>query len=294
MSTPEVQELVAAMTELKTGQSQTVAEVKRLSAAQDLLAADATPWASWVNEKLAAQQAAADVVSQKMMEIVTGATTALDELRGRLSDAEKKPTAHKPKWEMSGPKDMEPSTFGGKDDLWAKFKEDLMDFADAVHPGIKVQLEWTLRQREEITQPVMGNHPISSTAEDWELRHELYKLLKRKTEATSEAREIVDCVGDSNGYEVWRLFGHPVRATGRDEKAEGASRTDDAPEQEVQKHQRESHDNPPGGQTKKDYRDDRRKTSRRRRNGQHLMDVHGRSHQSACHRQGRYGDRGVL
>ena len=82
-----------------------------------------------------------------------------------------------------------------------------MDFADAVHLGIKIQLEWTLRQKEEITQPVMGNHPISSTLEDWELRHELYKLLKRKSEATSEARKIVDCVGDSNGYEAWTLLG---------------------------------------------------------------------------------------
>ena len=94
MSTPEVQELVAAMTELKTGQSQTVAEVKRLSAAQDLLAADATPWASWVNDKLVANQAAQDVVAQKIMDIVNGATTALDEMRSRLAEAEKKPPAH--------------------------------------------------------------------------------------------------------------------------------------------------------------------------------------------------------
>ena len=41
---------------------------------------------------------------------------------------------------MSRPNGMEPDTFGGKEDLWAKFKEDLMDFADGVHPGIKVQL----------------------------------------------------------------------------------------------------------------------------------------------------------
>ena len=53
----------------------------------------------------------------------------------------------------------------------------------------------------------MSIHPISSTTEDWELRHELYKLLKRRSEATSEAREIIDCVGDSNGYEAWRLLG---------------------------------------------------------------------------------------
>ena len=100
MSTAEVQELVAAMTELKTKHDQTVIEVNKVSAAQALLAANATPWASWVNDKLAAQQAAADIVSQRMMAIVNGATTALDELKGRLPEAEKKPPPHKPKWEM--------------------------------------------------------------------------------------------------------------------------------------------------------------------------------------------------
>ena len=64
MSTSEIKELVAAMTELETKSDQTVAEVNRtvaevnrVSAAQDLLAANATPWASWVNDKLAAHQA---------------------------------------------------------------------------------------------------------------------------------------------------------------------------------------------------------------------------------------------
>ena len=168
MSTSEIKELVAAMTELKTKSDQTVAEVNRtvaevnkVSAAQDLLAADATPWASWVNDKLAANQAAQGVVDQKIMEIINGATTALDEMRSRLSEAEEKPPAHKQKWEMSRPKDMEPAMFGGKDELWAKFKEDLMDYADAVHPGIKIQLEWTLRQRES------GGCWASATSPKW-------------------------------------------------------------------------------------------------------------------------------
>ena len=236
MSTAEVAQVVVAIADIKAKLEYAMTEVNKVSAAQALVAADASPWADWVNERLAAQQAAADQVSQNMMNLVNDATTALNDLRYRVSEAEKKPPPHKPKWEMSRPKDMEPSTFGGKDDLWAKFKENLMDFADAVHPGIKVQLEWTLRQREEITQPVMNNHPISSTAEDWELRHELYKVLKRKTEATSEARKFVECVADSNGYEVWRLLGM-LRAPGGNEKAEGAWRTDDAPKQKVQKHQ---------------------------------------------------------
>ena len=126
-----------------------------------------------------------DDAARDMLQFVYDAKIALDDLRNRVTETEKKLPVHKPKWEMSRPKDMEPATFGGKDELWTRFKEDLMDFADAVYPGIKIQLEWTLTRKEEITQPVMSNHPISSTLEDWELRHELYKLLKRKSEATS-------------------------------------------------------------------------------------------------------------
>ena len=165
------------------------------------MTADATPWASWVTERLATQQS-------EIMKVVSGATSALDELRGRITETERvKASAPKTKWELSRPKDIEPDVFGGKKEAWSKFKEDSMDYADAVRPGVKLQLGWTLRQKEEITQEVIGRNPLSSPAEDWPLRFELFKLLERKTESTSEARKIVECVGDSNGYEVWRLLG---------------------------------------------------------------------------------------
>ena len=102
---------------------------------------------------------------------------------------------------------MDPDIFRGKEEAWSKFKEDLMDYADAVHPGVKLQLEWTLKQKEEITEEVIKRNPLSSPDEDWLLRLDLHKLLKRKTAATSEARKIVECVSDANGYEVWRLLG---------------------------------------------------------------------------------------
>ena len=120
---------------------------------------------------------------------------------------EKKSSDKRTKWELSRPKDMEPDIFSGKEEAWSKFKEDLMDYADAVHPGIKLQLDWTLKQKDEITEAVINRNPLSTLAEDWPLRFDLHKLLKRKTEPTSEARKIVECVSDANGYEVWRLLG---------------------------------------------------------------------------------------
>ena len=124
--------------------------------------------------------------------------TEVEELRRRALEVEKKSLDKKPKWELSRPKDMDPTVFSGKEEAWAKFKEELMDYADAVHPGIKLQLEWTLKSKEEITEQVIMLNPLSSPPEDWPLRFDLHKLLKRKTEATSEAREIVECVSDAN------------------------------------------------------------------------------------------------
>ena len=166
------------MSASQTDVAQILATMSEIKAAQAAVAADAAPWAGWVNVRLAAQQTVSDDVARDMLQLVNDAKIALDDLRNRVTETEKKPPVHKPKWEMSRPKDMEPATFGGKDELWAKFKEEQKDFADAIHPGLKIQLEWTLTRKEEIAQPVMSNHPISSTLEDWELRHELYKLLK--------------------------------------------------------------------------------------------------------------------
>ena len=80
----------------------------------------------------------------------------VEDLRKRATEVEKRSSGEKKsKWEMSRPKDMEPNVFGSKEEQWPKFREDVMDFADAVHPGLRVQLEWTLRQKEEVTPVIM-------------------------------------------------------------------------------------------------------------------------------------------
>ena len=62
--------MVQQMTKLIADESSTVDEVKRLAAAQELMAADDTPWVSWVTERLATQQS-------EIMKVVSGATSAL-------------------------------------------------------------------------------------------------------------------------------------------------------------------------------------------------------------------------
>ena len=56
------------------------------------------------------------------------------------------------KWELSRPNDIGPSYFGGKEEDWAKWKEELEDYADAVHGGLQYALSITLKISEEVTE----------------------------------------------------------------------------------------------------------------------------------------------
>ena len=59
----------------------------------------------------------------------------VEELKRRALEVEKKSADKRTKWELSRPKDMDPDIFSGKEEAWTKFKEDLMDYVDAVHGG---------------------------------------------------------------------------------------------------------------------------------------------------------------
>lgn len=168
----------------------------------------AAPWSAAIQAEVAASEAKATGALSEVRALYEATKTEVEELRRRATEVEKRSSSEKkPKWEMSRPKDMEPNAFGSKEDQWPKFREDLMDFAEAVHPGLKCQLEYTLRQREEVASFRMKSNPFGSTDDDWELRREVYKLLKRKTEANTDARKIIECVEHSNGFECWRLLG---------------------------------------------------------------------------------------
>ena len=120
----------------------------------------AAPWSAAIQAEVAASEAKATGALQEVRALYEATKTEVEELRRRASEVEKKSSGEKKgRWEMSRPKDMEPSSFGSKEEQWPKFREDLMDFADAVHSGMKVQLEWTLRLREEVAQTVLEANP---------------------------------------------------------------------------------------------------------------------------------------
>ena len=119
------------------------------------------PWSAAISAEVAAPEAKATEALTGIKALYEVTKTEVEELRRRATEMEKKGFVDKKsKWEMSRPKDIEPDTFGSKEEAWAKFKDGLKDYADAVHPGLKLQLEWTLKQREEIAQEVLLRNPL--------------------------------------------------------------------------------------------------------------------------------------
>ena len=91
-------------------------------------------------------------------------------------------------WQLNRPKDMEPNHFSGKDEEWSKWKEEIEDFMDAVHPGLK----WTMAASSKLLERIDatscekdGNEhalfPGGSGGEMWLRASEVFALLKRKT-----------------------------------------------------------------------------------------------------------------
>ena len=186
-----------------------VDEIKLLQDATSLISLQAAPWSITVEAAVAASEAKAEAALIEVRALHEGTKAEVEDLRRRAADIEKKSwsTAANKTWDMSRPKDMEVISFGGKEESWAKFREQLMDYADACSSGIRPQLEFAMKQRTEITHQLLKKSPLGCADELWEKRADLYTLLKRKTEPTSEARKIIECVEKTDGYEAWRLLG---------------------------------------------------------------------------------------
>ena len=56
----------------------------------------------------------------------------------------------KEKWQLSVPKDMQPSEFTGKEEEWKRWKEEMEDYIEAAHTGMKLVLKITTKGSEEV------------------------------------------------------------------------------------------------------------------------------------------------
>ena len=95
---------------------------------------------------------------------------------------------------------MDPAEFVGREEEWPKWKEATEDYVDAVHPGMKQALSLVAQVKSQVTDRLQ----VNLTEDGWNLRCNLFMLLKRKM--SGEARSLVMCVDHQNGYEAWRLL----------------------------------------------------------------------------------------
>ena len=129
------------------------AVIAELQSSYSAISLQAAPWSAAISAEVAASEVKATGALAEVRALYEATKTEVEDLRRRATDVEKKSGSdRKTKWELSRPKDIEPDVFGSKDEAWAKFKDGLKDYVDAVHPGLKQQLEWTLKQREEATR----------------------------------------------------------------------------------------------------------------------------------------------
>ena len=157
--------------------TKTMEDVKKLQDATDLISIQAAPWSVSIETAVAASETKAQAAPTEVRSLYEGTKAEVEDLRRRATDVEKKtwaPTSQSKKWEMSRPEDMELLSFGAKEEQRPRFREPLKDYAEACHPGIKYQLEYTLKQKVGITHQVLQGSPLGCADESWDLRSDLY------------------------------------------------------------------------------------------------------------------------
>ena len=70
---------------------------------------------------------------------------------------------------------MGPAEFSGKEEEWLRWKEKTEDYVDAVHPGMKQALSLAAQVKSQVTDRLQ----VNLTEEEWNLRCNLFMLLKR-------------------------------------------------------------------------------------------------------------------
>ena len=151
---------------------------------------------------LVQQHQALHVLHQTASESLSATNTRVGVLESAGSGPSLGAGKAKEKWQLSVPKDMQPSEFTGKEEEWKRWKEEMEDYIEAVHPGMKLVLKVTTKGSEEVLNTDFQKAGFNDG--EWQHHDKLFMLLKRKT--SGEARSVVMCARAENGYEAWRLL----------------------------------------------------------------------------------------
>ena len=140
-------------------------------------------------------------IKQKMAEL--GQRGTLGDARGGQGDQKRRG--------MVILKDLKPSTFNGKPEKWCGWIEEVVDYAEANHRGMRQLLERAekLKNQEADEYWILSQGDVLPSGSVAEIMEEMFLLLKTGTEVGTQAREIVANTQKKNGFLAWqRLFAH--------------------------------------------------------------------------------------
>ena len=110
----------------------------------------AAPWSATIEQEVAKSEAKGVLALAHVRALHDATKAEVEDFRRRAAEVESKSSGDKKtKWELSRPKDMEPDIIHGKEEAWSKFKEDRMDYADAVHPASNYSCSGRLSRRRK-------------------------------------------------------------------------------------------------------------------------------------------------
>ena len=111
-------------------------------------------------------------------------------------------------------KSMVPPVFGGSEDKWRSWQDDVSDYIDSQKAGLKVVMKAAEKSVDPISDLWMAEQTIQSGIGVEKHKANLYRALKQLT--SGEARTVVQGVRGEDGFEAWRSlhqrFGPSVAA----------------------------------------------------------------------------------
>ena len=106
-------------------------------------------------------------------------------------------------------KDLKPTSFNGKPEKWRAWVEEVADFAEANHRGLRQLLQRVERLKGQDADEYWLLNQTDLTNPQEQIIEEMFTVLKMYTEPGTQARDIVMNTPKKNGFIAWqRLFSH--------------------------------------------------------------------------------------
>ena len=85
----------------------------------------------------------------KLQDLNNKADSHISAIHTKFIELEPRPSSggKDERWHLTRPKDFAPSVFNGKDEEWVRWKEEIEDYMEAVHPGGKELLREVARTK---------------------------------------------------------------------------------------------------------------------------------------------------